>query len=41
MRHLLAIAGLERSDIDRIMEHAKELVRIEYTLKQVVNCKGD
>lgn len=28
-------------DIDQVMEHAKELVKIEHTLKQVINCKGD
>jgi tRNA-splicing ligase RtcB (3'-phosphate/5'-hydroxy nucleic acid ligase) len=28
-------------DIDQVMENAKELVKIEHTLKQVVNCKGD
>jgi tRNA-splicing ligase RtcB (3'-phosphate/5'-hydroxy nucleic acid ligase) len=28
-------------DIDVVMENAKELVKIEHTLKQVMNCKGD
>ena len=28
-------------DIDEVMENAKELVRVEYTLKQILNCKGD
>ena len=28
-------------DIDEVMENAKELVKIEYTLKQILNCKGD
>lgn len=28
-------------DIDEVMENAKELVKIEYTLKQLLNCKGD
>ena len=28
-------------DIDQVMENAKELVEIKYTLKQFVNVKGD
>lgn len=28
-------------DIDEVMENAKELVDIKYTLKQILNCKGD
>lgn len=28
-------------DIDKTMEYAKDLVRVENTLKQVMNCKGD
>lgn len=28
-------------DIDEVMENAKELVQIEHTLKQIINCKGD
>ena len=28
-------------DIDEVMENAKELVEIKYTLKQLLNCKGD
>jgi tRNA-splicing ligase RtcB len=28
-------------DIDEVMENSRELVRIEHTLKQVVNVKGD
>lgn len=28
-------------DIDEVMENAKELVKIEHTLKQILNCKGD
>ena len=28
-------------DIDRVMEYSKDLVRVEHTLRQVVNCKGD
>lgn len=28
-------------DIDEVMENAKELVEIKYTLKQILNCKGD
>ena len=28
-------------DIDKTMEHAKELVKVEHTLKQIMNCKGD
>jgi tRNA-splicing ligase RtcB len=28
-------------DIDQVMEYAKDLVNIEFTLKQIVNCKGD
>jgi len=28
-------------DIDRVMEYARDLVRIEHTLRQIINCKGD
>jgi tRNA-splicing ligase RtcB len=28
-------------DIDQVMEHSKDLVKIEHTLKQIVNIKGD
>ena len=28
-------------DIDRVMENARDLVRIDHTLRQIVNCKGD
>ena len=28
-------------DIDRVMEHAQNLVHIEHTLRQIINCKGD
>lgn len=28
-------------DIDHVMENAKDLVNIEFILKQIVNCKGD
>ena len=28
-------------DIDEVMDNAKELVEVEYTLKQILNCKGD
>ena len=28
-------------DIDQVMEHSRELVRIEHTLRQIVNVKGD
>ena len=28
-------------DIDEVMENAKELVKVEHTLKQIVNVKGD
>ncbi len=28
-------------DIDRVMEHARDLVRIDHTLRQIINCKGD
>lgn len=28
-------------DIDEVMENAKELVKIEFTLKQIINCKGE
>lgn len=28
-------------DIDEVMENSKELVKIEYTLKQILNVKGD
>lgn len=28
-------------DIDRVMEYARELVRVEHTLRQIINCKGD
>ena len=28
-------------DIDQVMEHSRDLVKIEHTLKQIVNVKGD
>jgi tRNA-splicing ligase RtcB (3'-phosphate/5'-hydroxy nucleic acid ligase) len=28
-------------DIDRVMEYARDLVRVEHTLRQIINCKGD
>jgi tRNA-splicing ligase RtcB len=28
-------------DIDHVMENARDLVRIDHTLRQIVNCKGD
>ncbi len=28
-------------DIDEVMEHAKDLVEVQYVLKQFVNVKGD
>jgi tRNA-splicing ligase RtcB (3'-phosphate/5'-hydroxy nucleic acid ligase) len=28
-------------DIDRVMEYSRELVRIDHTLRQVINCKGN
>lgn len=28
-------------DIDKVMEYSKDLVKVEHTLKQIVNCKGD
>ena len=28
-------------DIDEVMAHAKELVTVEHTLKQIVNVKGE
>lgn len=28
-------------DIDQVIEYSKELVTVEYILKQIVNCKGD
>jgi len=28
-------------DIDRVMEHARDLVGITHTLRQIINCKGD
>jgi RNA-splicing ligase RtcB len=28
-------------DIDEVMENSKELARVDHTLKQVVNIKGD
>lgn len=28
-------------DIDQVMEYAKDLVNVEFTLKQIINCKGD
>lgn len=28
-------------DIDHVMENARELVRIDHTLRQIINCKGD
>ena len=27
--------------IDQVMENSKELVKIEHTLKQIINIKGD
>jgi len=32
---------LAYKDIDEVMENAKELVKVEHTLKQILNCKGD
>lgn len=28
-------------DIDKVMENSKELVRVDHTLKQIINIKGD
>jgi len=28
-------------DIDQVMEHARDLVEVQYVLKQFVNVKGD
>jgi tRNA-splicing ligase RtcB len=28
-------------DIDRVMEQSRDLVRVEHTLRQIINCKGD
>lgn len=28
-------------DIDQVMEHARDLVNVEFTLRQIINCKGD
>lgn len=28
-------------DIDKTIEYAKELIKVDYTLKQILNCKGD
>ena len=28
-------------DIDKTIEYAKDLVKVEHTLKQILNCKGD
>ena len=28
-------------DVKEVMENAKELVKIDHTLKQILNCKGD
>jgi tRNA-splicing ligase RtcB len=28
-------------DIDEVMEQSRELVKVEHTLKQIVNVKGD
>ena len=28
-------------DVDEVMDNSKELVKIEHTLKQIVNVKGD
>jgi tRNA-splicing ligase RtcB len=28
-------------DINKTIEYAKDLVRVEYKLKQILNCKGD
>jgi len=27
--------------LDQVMEHARDLLRIDHTLRQIVNCKGD
>lgn len=32
---------MKKMKIDRVMEYAKDLVNIEFTLKQIINCKGD
>ena len=28
-------------DIDETIEYAKDLVKVEHTLRQIINCKGD
>jgi tRNA-splicing ligase RtcB len=28
-------------DIDHVMENARDLVRVDHTLRQIINCKGD
>ena len=28
-------------DIDEVIEHARELVRVEHVLKQIINIKGE
>jgi tRNA-splicing ligase RtcB len=28
-------------DIDQTIEYAKDLVKVDYKLKQILNCKGD
>jgi tRNA-splicing ligase RtcB len=28
-------------DIDKVIEYSKDLVKVEHTLKQLINCKGD
>jgi tRNA-splicing ligase RtcB (3'-phosphate/5'-hydroxy nucleic acid ligase) len=28
-------------DIDEVMENSKDLVKVEHTLKQIINIKGD
>jgi tRNA-splicing ligase RtcB (3'-phosphate/5'-hydroxy nucleic acid ligase) len=40
-RHLLDEITGAYKDIDQVMENAKNLVEMRYTLKQFVNVKGD
>lgn len=40
-KSLLDEIPMAYKDIDEVMENSKELVRIDHTLKQVVNIKGD
>jgi tRNA-splicing ligase RtcB (3'-phosphate/5'-hydroxy nucleic acid ligase) len=28
-------------DIDQVIEYSRELIEVQHTLKQIINCKGD